>query len=567
MKIDGSSRTPISIVSDLLSPEGLAYDWITKKIYWTDSETNLIEVIQVDGSNRKVLYWTDLDQPRAVVVDPIRGYLFWTDRGSSHKIERASMDGDQSSRKVLIEGTQEGIEEPNGLTIDYESGRIYWVDATHGKIESVNYDGHDREVIVSGLPNPYSVSVSKDHLFWTDWSSRTLNMCNKVTGSQRKELFKVLAKGALPNVIHVYDASRQPKRDDPCQLPANGGCSHLCLLSSAHPNGYSCQCPTGLKINPDGKTCPTTSENTLYIARVDDIRQISLDTLDFTPVELPLKGIKYAIAVEYDTSENRVYWSDIDFKVIRRAFANGTGMEDVVTGIENVESLAIDRIARNLYWTDTDNDRIEVSRLDGSFRRTLISDGLVNPRSIVIHPEKGFIYWTDWSDPDPEPVGRIERASLDGTDRQIIVANLTWANGLAIDYQTDMVYWCDGLAHKIEMVSLNGEGRRDLIPDILPHGKCYSVSLLHDWLYWIDQNLRTVERVNKITGGDRQTILEHLPDLFALVAVSKNTRWGSNPCSFNNANCTHLCFNLPSYSVQSHVCACGNGFKLISGSN
>jgi low density lipoprotein receptor-related protein 5/6 len=66
------TRTGI-ITTGLLSPDGLACDWIGKKLYWTDAETNRIEVSNVDGSYRKVLYWQDLDQPRAIALDPFRG--------------------------------------------------------------------------------------------------------------------------------------------------------------------------------------------------------------------------------------------------------------------------------------------------------------------------------------------------------------------------------------------------------------------------------------------------------------------------------------------------------------
>lgn len=68
------SRTSINIVSTgLVSPDGLACDWIGKKLYWTDSETNRIEVSNMDGSFRKVLFWQELDQPRALALDPLNG--------------------------------------------------------------------------------------------------------------------------------------------------------------------------------------------------------------------------------------------------------------------------------------------------------------------------------------------------------------------------------------------------------------------------------------------------------------------------------------------------------------
>ena len=61
------------VVTGLSSPDGLACDWLAKKLYWTDSETNRIEVSNLDGSHRKVLFWQDLDQPRAIALDPLNG--------------------------------------------------------------------------------------------------------------------------------------------------------------------------------------------------------------------------------------------------------------------------------------------------------------------------------------------------------------------------------------------------------------------------------------------------------------------------------------------------------------
>lgn len=61
------------VISGLVSPDGLACDWVGKKLYWTDSETNRIEVANLNGTSRKVLFWQDLDQPRAVALDPAHG--------------------------------------------------------------------------------------------------------------------------------------------------------------------------------------------------------------------------------------------------------------------------------------------------------------------------------------------------------------------------------------------------------------------------------------------------------------------------------------------------------------
>ena len=73
------SRKVEDVISvDLKNPEGLAVDWVGKKLYWTDlrdpdGETNRIEVANFDGSYRKVLFWKDLGLPRAIAVDPLKG--------------------------------------------------------------------------------------------------------------------------------------------------------------------------------------------------------------------------------------------------------------------------------------------------------------------------------------------------------------------------------------------------------------------------------------------------------------------------------------------------------------
>ena len=53
------------------------------------------------------------------------------------------------------------------------------------------------------------------------------------------------------------------------------------------------------------------------------------------------------------------------------------------------DHLAIDWVARNLYWTDSDLNLIEVSRLNGSSRKILISERLLVPRGIAVDPADG----------------------------------------------------------------------------------------------------------------------------------------------------------------------------------
>ncbi|XP_034272652.1 low-density lipoprotein receptor-related protein 5 [Pantherophis guttatus] len=533
------------IVSGLLSPDGLACDWIGKKLYWTDSETNRIEVANLNGTSRKVLFWQDLDQPRAIALDPAHGYMYWTDWGETPRIERAGMDS--SFRKIIVDSD---IYWPNGLTIDLSEQKLYWADAKLSFIHRANLDGSFRQKVVEGsLTHPFALTLAGDTLYWTDWQTRSIHACNKKAGENKREIINSLYS---PMDIQVLSPERQPYFHTPCEED-NGGCSHLCLLSPKEPF-YSCTCPTGVQLQEDGKTCKAGAEEVLLLARRTDLRRISLDMPDFTDVILQIDNIRHAIAIDYDPVEGYIYWTDDDVRAIRRAFLDGSGAQTLVTTeINHPDGIAVDWVGRNLYWTDTGTDRIEVTRLNGTSRKILISENLDEPRAIVLNPVMGYMYWTDWGE-NP----KIESAYLDGSERKVLVnTSLGWPNGLALDLEENKLYWGDAKTDKIEVISLDGTMRKTLIEDKLPH--IFGFTLLGEYIYWTDWQRRSIERVHK-KGASRDIIIDQLPDLMGLKATSVTRAEGTNPCAENNGDCSHLCFFTP----QECRCACPIGLELLS---
>ena len=56
--------------------EGLAWDWINQKLYWTDSSTEKIEVYDPISGSRKVLFYLGSGSELGdIVVDPINRLL------------------------------------------------------------------------------------------------------------------------------------------------------------------------------------------------------------------------------------------------------------------------------------------------------------------------------------------------------------------------------------------------------------------------------------------------------------------------------------------------------------
>lgn len=68
------------------------------------------------------------------------------------------------------------------------------------------------------------------------------------------------------------------------------------------------------------------------------------------------------------------------------------------------------------------------------------------------------MYFTDWG--RFGTAGKIFRATMAGSYREVIIGNLSQPSGLAIDYEEQMLYWTDAVQEKIERSFLNGTQRQ-----------------------------------------------------------------------------------------------------------
>jgi nidogen (entactin) len=121
---------------------------------------------------------------------------------------------------------------------------------------------------------------------------------------------------------------------------------------------------------------------------------------------IQIKYFQTAVGLDIDCFEGRVYWSDISGMAIRSSTYNGSAKSDFITqgnfvtsmggsiescvaGIGSPEGLAVDWVSRNIYWTDSTKDTVEVASVEGKRRRVLFDTNLVNPRGIAVHPQRG----------------------------------------------------------------------------------------------------------------------------------------------------------------------------------
>ena len=344
-----------------------------------------------EGKMRAPLISINLTTPRGLSLDPRVGYLFITDWGGSPKILRSRMDG--SELKVLV---NKRVGWPNGITIDYADKIVYWVDARYDYIDAIDYNGQNRRTIVRGvdvIPHPFALSILDDYIYVTDWILNGIVKIHKRTNSSASAQI-ILKNLSRPMDIQVISQQRQPSAENPCN---NSGCKQLCVIKSA--NEFSCLCQANYKLSSDNRSCERHTKFLLF-ARSWEVRGISLDENHEHDAMVPVLGLKSAVGIDYDALNDYVYFSDVKADKIGRVKigeARGSPVEWIITdNLQNPDGLAVDWIGGNLYWTDSklkslnkDKSEIAVSKLDGSYRKTLLQEPLGKPRAIVVYPQKG----------------------------------------------------------------------------------------------------------------------------------------------------------------------------------
>ena len=238
--------------------------------------------------------------------------------------------------------------------------------------------------------------------------------------------------------------------------------------------------------------------------------------------ELEVKPNRIAL----DPVLGKIYWTEVDVEAdrgggsIRRANLDGSGVETLITGLQDPFDLALDLFEHKMYWTDLQGGTIKRAGLDGDNVETLIT-GLEAPADIALdmyldyiddpcptcapniqpvpHPPDSRsaaksashsphsvgaparMYWTD------RRAGTIQQADLDGTNVETLVTGIGSPAGLFVSWGTTM-FWADRDTGTIQWAGLSGSNVETIVTGaenvitIAPHGDFPYGDLL--WIEW-----------------------------------------------------------------------------------
>lgn len=344
----------------------------------------------------------------------------------------------------------------------------------------------------------------------------------------------------------ICDQQKLAQLQDINECDIFGTCSQGCVNTNG---SYHCTCANKYVLKFDKKTCMAAGrEGVLVYTTQKRVKTIGVNTKSSQMVA----KTKQAIGVSFDGQS--FYWTEISEgkESIVKIKAGAKDKEVLLTaGLEMPEDLAVDWLSGNIYFTDAARAHIAVCNDNGFHCTQLVTlETLDKPRGIVLHPQDSVMFWTDWGEK-----AHIGTAYMDGKGAKILIDNVEWPNGLALDWPNGRIYWVDARLQVIETATITGADRRTVLEQYTQHP--FSLAVFENRLYWSDWGTKAIESCNKFTGKDLEILVqgEQIFDVHIYHEASMPNR--THACT--DHSCSHICLLSAN---ETYTCACPENMRL-----
>ena len=299
----------------------------------------------------------------------------------------------------MANSTKTQISEPKGAGSKKTVSRLFFLDASvGGRVVSVNADGSDRKVIVSGCRTPDGVAVDLEarHLYWTN-----MGIPNENDGSIERVDFDgqnrttIIAKGDTftPKQLHLEKKGRKLywcDREGMRVMRSNLDGSKIETLvdpsgGDSRPGTDATKWCVGIAVDPDRRQIYWTQKGPddagkgrLLRANVDIPE--GENAANRTDIELLFDGLPEPIDLELDLKKRLMYWTDRGDPprgntVNRAAMDADSGKrpppEILFSHLMEGIGIALDFKGNRMFLTDLAGT-IYSARLDGSEKKPLL---------------------------------------------------------------------------------------------------------------------------------------------------------------------------------------------------
>ena len=208
-----------------------------------------------------------------------------------------------------------------------------------------------------------------------------------------------------------------------------------------------------------------------------------------------------------------MYWISGEIGTLHRL--TGTKVEHLVPDVQNATGLALDVVGRKLYWIEKTSDRsgrIQRASLDGS-NIQLVKELTSVPHGIAIDAVNLKLYVTNSR-------GKIQRLNLDGSNFEPnLITGLNAPKYVALDIDGGKLYWTEN-SRRVRRANLNGSNVERFIKT---SGEVGGIAVAGDKVYWAEIINKTWGRVNyaNFNGSNVESLvgIPYLPDVPPGIAI------------------------------------------------
>ena len=501
----------------------------------------------------------------SLVVSPEDRKIYYVmvhyENGERYIINRCNLDGTENINLIYEDEIVES------LTLDVRTNRLYFVknnrkifyfDFKTNKTKLVNTFYGEKTLNEENDLFITSLEVFEDSIYFGENSTSSIRRCDKNECKDSEIYRKNTPNVKQLKIMAISDASADSTDINGCYLQLQGKekkCDHLCIPKGK--SSYVCKCSIGYNINPKDSSKCIGSDDVVIYSLGHELQALGLNNVSENDLLTPLQRVNIISSFDTDSARDFIYIADNERGEILRIKKDGSERKIILTSTENYDQshndwlggIAVDWIAQNLYWTDQKRGLIEVSRLDGSFRR-VISAQLFKPSLITVDPLLGILFFIDGEN-------KIVRQDLDGTSTFYVTKDTgTTINGFALDIMNQVIYVCETKKNKIWKIEYDGNGKKELEINGLLNPT--SVDIFEGILYWTERGNGTVKSL-KLDSISSSLILKSslTNQLRELRIFSKRKQYGSNPCAMPSyGSCEELCL----FNGVKAKCFCSHGY-------
>ena len=128
-------------------------------------------------------------------------WLYWTDR-EDNTITKGKTDG---STSTILHNTD--INNPNGITLDLSSQRLFWANSGNQRIETSFTDGSNRMILIAST-QAWGLSIFGGILYWAQWNPQRVKVAS--VNSTNTNITASLTSSLLPTGTAVISKHKQP---------------------------------------------------------------------------------------------------------------------------------------------------------------------------------------------------------------------------------------------------------------------------------------------------------------------------------------------------------------------